>query len=111
MEPEPEVEPVFVELDRQIVPVIDQAGRLVSYASFDIRLAVAPADEPFVKLQMPAVQHGINAALSTSPVADANERRVIDYALAEAAILAGANAKLERPAVRGVHISAVALMD
>lgn len=101
----PEVPPVFINVDRMTVPMLDDQKRLVRYVSVNLTLAVDPEQEDFVKPRLPMVRHGINQALSTRAVSQKDNDNLLDYDRAEAAFREGANEALGKAAILSVKIT------
>lgn len=103
---EESTEPVFVELERLTVPLVDERGKLSTYVTMEVSLEVENGKDGFVKGRLPIVRAAVNEGFSTAKLALAGQPRQIDFAKAERLLAEIANKALESDAVLSAHIIA-----
>jgi flagellar basal body-associated protein FliL len=95
--------PEYVEIDRMLVSLLDQDGKLLTYLSLDLTLEVEAKDLDYVNNRLPLVRHAVNEAFSMMPMA-AKNKGSLDFEKASKTILKLSNEALGQPAVVRVDI-------
>lgn len=101
----PPAPPVFVDVNRLTIPLVNAEGMLSGHMNLDMKFEVAADDADFVKARIPMMRHAINETLSRTSIADKNNPQLLDYALAQKVLRDAANRALTREAVRTVQIN------
>lgn len=72
------VETAFVPTGALVVPIVTGDGNLSGYASFEMQLEVAEADEAEVTAQIPLLLHAINMRTYRTPMAAGKQKILPD---------------------------------
>jgi flagellar FliL protein len=96
--------PIYVEIDRLTVPLLERDGTINGFLSLDMTLEVKEKNADFVKNRQPVIRHAINELLSTTSIRAEGKSASIDYPRASRLLKEAANKALGEPVVERVDI-------
>jgi hypothetical protein len=95
--------PETFKIDRMVLPMLTHDGNLRGYITIEMVLELERESSEFVKVRVPMIRHGFNAAMATQSVLDASDQG-LDFAAASAVLTKAANDALGETKVRKVNI-------
>jgi flagellar basal body-associated protein FliL len=95
--------PETMKIDRMVLPLLTRSGDLHGYVTLEIVLELERDSSEFVKVRVPMIRHGFNAAMATQSVMDASEQG-INYDMASRVLTAAANQAIGTQKVQKVNI-------
>lgn len=101
----PPAPPVFVDINRLTIPLVNAEGMLSGHMNLDMKFEVSTDDADFVKARIPMMRHAINETLSRTSIADKNNPLLLSYPTAQKVLRDAANRALGRDAIRTVQIT------
>jgi flagellar protein FliL len=96
--------PIYVEIDRLTVPLLEPDGTINGFLSLDMTLEVKEKNADFVKNRQPMIRHAINELLSTTSIRAPGKSASIDYPKAGQLLKDAANKALGEPMIERVDI-------